>query len=78
MQYDTKIAVVIRTDLEVWQKLNVAAFLAGGLGAGLHSDGAATTIFPSSASNVPVELFENAVPLLVTEKELLRFLEETK
>src|ERR1700704_4414091 len=33
MQFDTKIAVVIRTDLEPWQKLNVAAFLAGGLAA---------------------------------------------
>ena len=33
MQFDTKIAVVIRTDLEVWQKLNVTAFLAGGLAA---------------------------------------------
>ena len=33
MQFDTKIAVVIRTDLEVWQKLNVASFLAGGLAA---------------------------------------------
>jgi hypothetical protein len=31
MQFDTKIAVVIRTDLEAWQKLNVAAFLAGGI-----------------------------------------------
>jgi hypothetical protein len=31
MQFDTKIAVVIRTDLEPWQKLNVAAFLAGGI-----------------------------------------------
>src|SRR3954447_25480695 len=33
MQFDTKIAVVIRTDLEAWQKLNVAAFLAGGVAA---------------------------------------------
>jgi hypothetical protein len=33
MQFDTKIAVVIRADLEVWQKLNVASFLAGGLAA---------------------------------------------
>jgi hypothetical protein len=31
MQFDTKIAVVIRSDLEVWQKLNVASFLAGGI-----------------------------------------------
>lgn len=27
MQFDTKIAVVIRSDLQAWQKLNVAAFL---------------------------------------------------
>ena len=31
MQFDTKIAVVIRTDLEPWQKLNVAAFLTSGI-----------------------------------------------
>lgn len=33
MQFETKIAVVVRTDLEVWQKLNVASFLAGGIAA---------------------------------------------
>ena len=33
MQFDTKIALVIRDDLEAWQKLNVAAFLAGGIAA---------------------------------------------
>jgi hypothetical protein len=33
MQFDTKIAVVIRADLEAWQKLNVACFLAGGIAA---------------------------------------------
>jgi len=33
MQFDTKIAAVIRTDLETWQKLNVASFLAGGIAA---------------------------------------------
>ena len=33
MQFDTKIAVVIRTDLEAWQKLNVAAFLCSGIAA---------------------------------------------
>ena len=29
--FDTKIAIVVRDDLAVWQKLNVTAFLAGGL-----------------------------------------------
>ena len=33
MQFDTKIAIVIRGDLEPWQKLNVAAFLASGIAA---------------------------------------------
>jgi hypothetical protein len=33
MQFDTKIAVVVGTDLEPWQKLNVASFLAGGIAA---------------------------------------------
>jgi hypothetical protein len=33
MQFDTKIAIVVRTDLEAWQKLNVASFLAGGIAA---------------------------------------------
>src|ERR1700743_3787455 len=31
MQFDTKIAVVIRTELEAWQKLNVASFLTSGI-----------------------------------------------
>jgi hypothetical protein len=33
MQFDTKIAVVIRTDLEPWRKLNVASFLTSGIAA---------------------------------------------
>jgi len=33
MQFDTRIAVVVRTDLEVWQKLNVASFLTSGIAA---------------------------------------------
>ncbi|MGE0240280.1 MAG: DUF2000 family protein [Parvibaculaceae bacterium] len=31
MTFDTKIAIVVREDLAPWQKLNVAAFLSGGL-----------------------------------------------
>src|ERR1700750_712021 len=49
MQFDTKIAVVIRTDLATWQKLNVASFLAGGIAAAFpacigepYEDGSAT------------------------------------
>jgi hypothetical protein len=49
MQFDTKIAVVVRTDLETWQKLNVASFLSGGIAASFpecigaaYEDGSAT------------------------------------
>ncbi len=31
MRFDTKIAIVLRDDLEVWQKLNVTAFIASAL-----------------------------------------------
>ena len=33
IRFATKIAIVIRSDLEPWQKLNVAAFLASGIAA---------------------------------------------
>ena len=33
MLFETKVALVIRTDLEPWQKMNVAAFLASGVAA---------------------------------------------
>jgi len=29
--HDTKIGIIVRTDLEVWQKLNVTAFLSAGI-----------------------------------------------
>jgi hypothetical protein len=32
MRFDTKIGIVVRDDLAAWQKLNVTAFLASGLG----------------------------------------------
>lgn len=31
MRFETKIAVIVREDLAVWQKLNVTAFLCGGV-----------------------------------------------
>jgi hypothetical protein len=31
VEFDTKIAVVVRDDLAVWQKINVAAFLVSGI-----------------------------------------------
>ena len=33
MRFDTKIAILLRDDLEPWQRLNVTAFLASGVAA---------------------------------------------
>ena len=32
MEFDTKIKIVLRNDLMMWQKLNVTAFLMSGIG----------------------------------------------
>jgi len=53
MRFDTKIAVILRDDLAMWQKLNVASFLAGGLAGsdpelvgGLYQDASGTAYGP--------------------------------
>jgi hypothetical protein len=33
VRFDTKIAVLLRDDLEIWQRLNITAFLASGIAA---------------------------------------------
>ena len=32
MEFDTKIKLILREDLEMWQKLNITAFLMSGIG----------------------------------------------
>jgi hypothetical protein len=53
MRFDTKIAIAVRADLAVWQKLNVTAFLASGIAAGVpeligksYEDAAGNTYLP--------------------------------
>ncbi len=43
----------------------------GGQGASAHGDGYAALMYPTSAGNVQVELFEQRAPLLVERKELI-------
>jgi N-methylhydantoinase B/oxoprolinase/acetone carboxylase alpha subunit len=47
-------------------------FCAGGMGASKRADGISTIMCPALAANVPVELFEVAVPVLVEEKGFLQ------
>ncbi|MDR7507411.1 MAG: hydantoinase B/oxoprolinase family protein [Armatimonadota bacterium] len=43
----------------------------GGQGAGRHADGVSALLYPTSAANVPVEMFEQRTPLLVERKEFI-------
>ena len=61
--FDTKIAVVVRDDLEVWQRLNVTAFLISGVTAAHpelvgepYADAAGRTYLP--LLGLPVIIFE--------------------
>lgn len=63
MGFDSKIAVIVRDDLAVWQKLNVACFLSGGaVGSSLevsgepYRDGSGTVYGPLIRQ--PVMVFE--------------------
>ena len=46
-------------------------FMNGGHGASAHRDGPACLSFPSNVATQSVEQFENAVPMLITEKRLI-------
>jgi hypothetical protein len=79
MQFDTKIAVVIRSDLEAWQKLNVAAFLAGGLAAAFpecvgeaYEDGSATRYLPLIGQPILIYGADRAALTRALERALAR------
>jgi 5-oxoprolinase (ATP-hydrolysing)/N-methylhydantoinase A len=46
-------------------------FMGGGQGASAHGDGKSALLWPTSASNTALEMFESRVPVLIMEKELL-------
>ncbi len=46
-------------------------FQGGGQGASAHGDGKSALLYPTSAANVSVEMFESRTPLLVECKELI-------
>src|SRR5690606_28752134 len=50
---------------------NAHLICGGGRGAGYGHDGVTGTCFPSSAGNVPIEIFESRVPLIVEEDALV-------
>jgi hypothetical protein len=72
--FDTKVAILVRDDLETWQRLNVTAFLSSGVTAGnpqlvgeayLDADG--QEYLP--LLGIPVLVFEGAAEDLVAARE---------
>jgi len=59
MRFDTKIVVAVRSDLPVWQKLNVTAFLASGVAAGV--DDVVGKPYEDGSGNRYLEMFRQPV-----------------
>ena len=71
VRFDTKIAVLLRDDLELWQRLNVTAFLVSGIGQGApevigepYADADGTGYLPMFRQ--PVLVFEGGKETLAT------------
>ncbi|MGV4925738.1 DUF2000 domain-containing protein [Streptomyces sp. BHT-5-2] len=71
VRFDTKIAVLLRADLDAWQRLNVTAFLVSGLGTELpevigeaYADADGTAYLPMFRQ--PVLVFEGTKETLVS------------
>jgi hypothetical protein len=59
MRFDTKIAIAVRADLEQWQKLNVTAFLASAIAAGVPET--AGKPYEDGTGNRYLEMFRQPV-----------------
>jgi hypothetical protein len=74
VRFDTKIAVVLREDLEVWQRLNVTAFLVSGIGQRVpevigepYADADETEYLPMFRQ--PVLVYEGSKETLATSRD---------
>jgi len=69
MRFDTKIAIAVRADLAAWQKLNVTAFLASGVAAGL--DGLTGKPYEDGSGNRYLPMFRQPVLVYAGEADIL-------
>jgi hypothetical protein len=74
MRFDTKIAIAVRADLAVWQKLNVTAFLASGVAAGI--DEVAGKPYEDGSGNRYLEMFRQPVLVYTGPGEALAAVRE--
>jgi hypothetical protein len=74
MRFDTKIAVAVRSGLETWQKLNVTAFLASGVAAGVAE--VAGKPYEDASGNRYLEMFRQPVLIYTGPADLLAAVRE--
>jgi hypothetical protein len=74
MRFDTKNAIAVRADLAVWQKLNVTAFLASGIAAGI--DEVAGKPYEDGSGNRYLEMFRQPVLVYTGPAEALAAVRE--
>ena len=70
MRFETKIAVVVRADLPVWQKLNMTAFLVSGIAA--TEEGIVGEPYVDASENVYLPMFRQPVLVFEATGEQLR------
>jgi hypothetical protein len=70
MQFETKIAVVLRDDLAVWQKTNVTAFLVSGIAA--TTPGVVGEPYRDATGNAYLPMFVQPVLTYVADAAALR------
>lgn len=68
MRFDTKIAVLLRDDLEPWQELNVTAFLASGIAA---NSGLLGEPYTDADGTLYAPMFRQPVLVLTGDKAVL-------
>ncbi|MFD4034561.1 DUF2000 family protein [Streptomyces sp. NPDC058637] len=69
VRFDTKIAVLLRDDLETWQRLNVTAFLVSGLGT--QAPEAIGEPYADADDTPYLPMFRQPVLVLAGSKEML-------
>jgi len=70
MKFDTKIAVVLRDDLPVWQQLNMTAFLVSGIAS--TNEGVTGENYEDASGNVYLPMFRQPVLIFGGTAEQLR------
>lgn len=69
MKFDTKIAVIIKDDLAVWQKLNVTAFTVSGIASDPDVIGAN---YEDASGNTYLPMIKQPIMIFSTDKEQLK------